>query len=389
MPMNSVPHRYDAIIVGARCAGAATAMLLARGGAKVLMVDREAYGADTLSTHALMRLGVSLLSAWEVLPSTLRGGAQPVRQTVITYGAEQIALPIKPSPGVEALYAPRRTSLDAALVDAAVAAGVETDFGVTLEALKQDWSGRVNGVVLRDGAGRRRVVLADLVIGADGRNSTVARLAEAPLLETRQERSACVYGYFEGLRNDGYEWSYGSGFSTGLIPTDDGRHCVFGLVAPSRFKQTFGASAYDGLAGLFDQIGPEAGERFRAAALDGRLRKYPGAPGHLRQAYGRGWALVGDAGYFKDPITAHGITDALRDAELLSRALLGRSPNGLAGYAETRDALSRPLLDLTHRIASLDWDLPTLKSLHLELNQVMKTEHAQVLPDQGARKIAA
>ncbi|MEL6281396.1 MAG: FAD-dependent monooxygenase, partial [Pseudomonadota bacterium] len=209
MRVISGPRRYDVVVVGARCAGAATAMLLARGGAKVLLIDRDAYGADTLSTHALMRTSVSLLSAWGVLPAVLEGGAQPVRRTLISYGSQRIEVPIKPSRGVDALYAPRRTTLDAALADAATAAGADVAFGVTLDHLKHDFSGQVNGVVLRDRNGKQLVVRADLVIGADGRNSTVARLAKAATLKTRPERTACVYGYFDGLSNNGYEWLYG------------------------------------------------------------------------------------------------------------------------------------------------------------------------------------
>ncbi|MEO0717583.1 MAG: FAD-dependent monooxygenase [Pseudomonadota bacterium] len=389
MRVISGPRRYDVVVVGARCAGAATAMLLARGGAKVLLIDRDAYGADTLSTHALMRTSVSLLSAWGVLPAVLEGGAQPVRRTLISYGSQRIEVPIKPSRGVDALYAPRRTTLDAALADAATAAGADVAFGVTLDHLKHDFSGQVNGVVLRDRNGKQLVVRADLVIGADGRNSTVARLAKAATLKTRPERTACVYGYFDGLSNNGYEWLYGVGVGAGMIPTDDGRHCVFGLMAPDRFKAAIGDDPLEGLARLFDRCSPEAGARLRAARLEGRLRKFGGAPGHLRQAHGRGWALVGDAGYFKDPITAHGITDALRDAELIARALLGTSPNGLAGYGATRDMLSLPLFDLTSKIASFDWSLEELKAHHLELNGIMKSEHAALFEGESRFATAA
>ena len=111
------PH-YDAVIVGARAAGAATAMLLARAGLRVLVVDRSRYGADTLSTHALMRGGVLQLHRWGLLDRVVDAGTPPIRHTTFHYATTSI-ITIKPSHGVDALYAPRRTLLDPVLVDAA------------------------------------------------------------------------------------------------------------------------------------------------------------------------------------------------------------------------------------------------------------------------------
>ena len=127
---------YDVVIVGARAAGAATAVLLARQGMRVLVVDRDRYGTDTLSTHALMRGGVLLLSRWGLLDQIVDAGTPAIRRTTFYYGAETVSVAIKPSPGVDALYAPRRTLLDRVLVDAAVAAGAEVRFGVTVTGLR-------------------------------------------------------------------------------------------------------------------------------------------------------------------------------------------------------------------------------------------------------------
>jgi 2-polyprenyl-6-methoxyphenol hydroxylase-like FAD-dependent oxidoreductase len=119
--MNPTDSRssHDVVIVGARAAGAAAALVLARAGIDVVVVDRSRYGADTLSTHALMRAGVVQLHRWGLLESVIAAGTPAVRKTTFVYADETIPLPIKPSHGVDALYAPRRTVLDPILVDAA------------------------------------------------------------------------------------------------------------------------------------------------------------------------------------------------------------------------------------------------------------------------------
>src|SRR5215212_9502993 len=128
-------HRYDALVVGARCAGAATAMLLARRGLEVLAVDRAAYGADTISTHALMRGAELQLHRWGLLPRLHEVATPAVRSTSFHYGEESITVPIRDANGADALYAPRRTVLDSMLVDAAAAAGVEIRHRHSLVAL--------------------------------------------------------------------------------------------------------------------------------------------------------------------------------------------------------------------------------------------------------------
>ena len=181
---------YDVVVVGARAAGAATAMLLARQGRRVLLLDRDRYGADTLSTHALMRGGVFLLSRWGLLDRIVDAGTPPVRQTRFDYGTDSVTVAIKPTLGVQALYAPRRTVLDPVLVHAAVAAGAEVRFGVGVAGLLRDDSGRVVGVHGRDRTGAAVAVRAGLTVGADGIRSTVARAAGAATLRvgTRRRR---------------------------------------------------------------------------------------------------------------------------------------------------------------------------------------------------------
>src|SRR5690349_8459397 len=182
--MNERPDTYDVIVVGARVAGAATAMLLARAGRRVLLLDRARYGTDTLSTHALMRGSVLLLSRWGLLDRITDAGTPPIRETRFDYGTDDVRVTIKPTPGVPALYAPRRTLLDAVLVDAAAEAGAQVRFGVRITGLIRDGRGRVVGVHGHDRTGGEVGARAGLVVGADGHRSTVAREAGARTLRT-------------------------------------------------------------------------------------------------------------------------------------------------------------------------------------------------------------
>jgi 2-polyprenyl-6-methoxyphenol hydroxylase-like FAD-dependent oxidoreductase len=370
---------YDVVIVGARCAGAATAMLLARSGARVLLVDRGAPGGDTLSTHALMRGGVLALSRWGVLPDLVRAGTPPVRTASFHYGTETTDVPVRPRDGVDALYAPRRRLLDAHLVAHARAAGVTVRHGTSLVGIVRDATGRVIGATLRGHAGQTvqitRVACA-LLVGADGIASTVAQLVGAPTRREGSWASATIYAYFRGLPHDGYRWRYVPGASSGEIPTNDGETCVFVSVPSRRFRDSLRMDVPGAYARVLEEIAPDLATSMRAAERTSRLHGFAGRVGHLRGAWGPGWALVGDAGYFRDPITAHGMTDALRDAELLARAVLRGSDDALADYESMRDAVSIPLLEATDRIASFLWDLPMLQKLHADTSEAMKREVA-------------
>jgi menaquinone-9 beta-reductase len=378
---------YDALVVGARCAGAATAMLMARQGMRVLLIDRGGYGTDTVSTHALMRGGVLQLHRWGILPRLQEAGTPPVRQTTFHYGDETIAVAIKPSAGVDALYAPRRTLLDSTLVDAAREAGATVRHSHTLVGLTRRPDGRACGATVLDADGNTMSIEADLVIGADGVYSSVARLAGAKISAQARHATAVIFGYFPGIELVNYHWWYRPGIGAGAIPTNRDRHCVFVALSPERLRDD--PLRHD-RAALFSDVlrkaDPDLAAMVAAAEPDTPLCAFPGRRGFLRQAYGPGWALVGDAGYFKDPLTAHGITDALRDAELLANAAFAGT---LAEYAATRDRLSLPLFEVTDAIAALDWDLERVKALHQTLNQAMRAEveHLLALRDRHRTRI--
>ena len=393
---------YDAVVVGARVAGASTAMLLARAGARVLLLERSPYGSDTLSTHGLMRAGVLQLSRWGLLDQVAAAGTPPVTRTLFHYpGASPVRISIRASQGVPALYAPRRHVLDRILVDAAAAAGVEVRHGVTVTELLTDAGGRVTGVRGVDAANATFTAYARTTIGADGIRSTVAASVGAPVERASAAGGAVLYGYFDGLPTEGYEWAYGTATAAGLIPTNDGQTCVFVGTTPELLRLArrngVGASADVAFTELFDRAAPRLRERLEAATRVGRLRGWSGQRGHVRRSHGAGWALVGDAGYFRDPITTHGMTDALRDAELLADALLatwaGVQPEAiaLAGYQAKRDRLSSQLFEVSDRIAGYGWDSTEIQQLLREVSSAMSDEVGllQSLPPRLPRPVAA
>ena len=381
--------RYDVVVVGSRVAGASTALLLARGGARVALVERAAYGTDTVSTHALMRAGVHQLHRWGLLDEIVATGVPAVRRTTFHYSdGEPVEVAIRSSAGVAALYAPRRHVLDRILVDAAGAAGVDVRHEAVVTALLRDNTGRVAGVRAADRAGRAFDVPAMITVGADGIRSTVADGAGSAVVRRGRSCSAMLYRYYADLPATGYEWAYGHRAAAGFIPTNEGRTGVFVGTTPCRLRALRRDGTERAFATLLAAAAPRLAERIASAAPDSRVRGWAGATGFMRRAWGPGWALVGDAGYFKDPITTHGMTDALRDAELLADAILealaGVIPEAvaLARYQAIRDQLSSELFDVTERVASYAWGLDEVRSLLRQVSSAMNAEvrHAQSLP---------
>jgi len=369
-----VRDEYDAVVVGARCAGAATALLLARRGLHVLAIDRGQRGSDTLSTHALMRAGVLQLRRWGLLEAVIATGVPPVRHAVFHYADAVAEVAVKSRDGVEALYAPRRTVLDSLLVDAAVAAGADAVHGVALGGLTLDRAGRVTGILVNNDKGVRRSIAAGIVIGADGLRSAVAQLVGAAPYHVARHTSGVVYGYWSGLDLQGYHFYYRPGVSAGAIPTNDGQTCVFASMPGARFQTEIRFDIAAGYRRVIAETEPPLAARLSEATLASRLKGFAGERGFFRQSWGPGWALVGDAAYFKDPITAHGMTDALRDAELLARAVAEGSEQALADYQATRDDLGRRFHDTTDGIASFEWNLDEVQRMHRALSEEMARE---------------
>jgi flavin-dependent dehydrogenase len=377
--MSTRTDPYDAVVVGARPAGAATAMLLARAGLRVLLVDRSRQGADALSTHALMRGGVLQLARWGLLDE-VASCTPAVRRGTFHYGDRRVDVPIRPDAYVPALYSPRRTVLDPIVVDAARAAGADVRFGMTVTDVRRDGAGRVVGIAGRDGAGEPFEAPGGVVIGADGMMSTIARLVGAPARQTADHTSAMIYGYWDDLPVAGSDLYYRPGVTAGCFPTNGGQTCVFVGTTPRRFRSELRSGTAAAYRRLLAAAAPELGSA--RGLTPSRLRVFAGRKGYVRQPHGPGWALVGDAGYFKDPMTSHGITDAFRDAELVARAVVAAASGemaldaALAEYEATRDALSADLFAVADALASFRWDIAEVQSLMLRLSVATQAEVA-------------
>lgn len=367
-------RRYDVVIVGARPAGAGTALQLARRGLRVLLIDRGVYGSDTLSTHALMRGGVVQLARWGVLPRIIAARTPAITSASFIYGGDEVTVPVKPRQGIPGLYAPRRYLLDSLLVEAATTEGVMVAYNTSVRDLIRDDRGRVRGAVVRSASGDTIEIPASFVIGADGMRSSVAQLVKATATRAGTSSAATVYGYWSGLESDGYRWYYGDGVAAGAIPTNDRLTCVFASVPSQRFAATFSSDVNRGYQEVLAKVAADLVPPRHAGRLVTRLHGFAGVTGYLRQASGPGWALVGDAGYFKDPVTAHGITDALIEADYLAAAIADGTDAALARYAVDRDRRVLAIFRVTDSIASFRWTLDELRVLHRELSTAMAEE---------------
>ena len=352
-------HDYDVIVVGARVAGASTAMLLARSGHRVLVVDRAPMPSDTLSTHAILRTGVLQLSRWGVLNEVIAAGTPPIRDITLGFGEERIPFQVKPDFGIDTLYAPRRHLLDAILVKAAEGAGAEFRERTRMRDLLRSATGRVSGVEISRGT-TTEAVGARFVVGADGHKSRVAELVGAPERGGHAPTNAVHYAYYTGVDATGFWFQFTPGVNAGLVPTNDGQCLVF-TGRPVTLLGRFRADPDGEFARLLEQAGADLAGLVAQGSRVSEFRGTPGLAGFSRRAHGPGWALVGDAGYTKDPISAHGISDALRDAELCARAIdraleePDEESDALAWYEQTRDALSRRMIEESRELARYRW----------------------------------
>jgi flavin-dependent dehydrogenase len=354
--------RYDAIVVGARCAGAPTAMLLARKGYKVLVVDKATFPSDTISTHLIHPPGVGALARWGLLEAVVATGCPPVDTYVVDFGP--IVLSGSPASDESRVsYAPRRTVLDKILVDAASAAGAEVREGFRVEEILFDGD-RVTGIRGASVTNASVTERARIVIGADGLRSTVARAVRPEQYNDKPQLLAAYYTYWSGLPMNGRFETYvrpKRGFAA--WPTNDG----LTLVVAGWPMAEFEANRKDVEGNYLGTLGtvPAFAERIRRARREEDFAGMP-VPNFFRKPFGPGWALVGDAGYNKDFITAFGITDAFRCAELLVAGLDSVLSRGasfddeMGRYRAMRDEHALPRYEFTTQLAKLEPPPPEL-----------------------------
>lgn len=360
---------YDAIVVGARCAGSPTAMLLARRGYRVLLVDKATFPSDTMSTHFIHPPGVAALQRWGLLDRLAATGCPPVGTYSFDFGPLTIAGSPRPVDGNATAYGPRRTVLDALLVEAAAAAGAEVRQGFTVEAVLFDDDGRVAGIRGHARGGATVTERARVVIGADGKHSLVAKAVQAERYHEVPPLLAGYYAYWSDLPVDAFSLydraEHRRGW--GAIPTHDGLTCVVVGWPQDQFKANR-KDVEGNYLRAFDHA-PEFADQIRGATRETRFVGTADLPNFFRRPYGPGWALVGDAGYHKDPITAFGISDAFRDAEALAGGLddvwSGRRAYdaAMADLQRARDEASLPIYGLTCEFAKSEPPPPEMQAL--------------------------
>lgn len=351
----------DVVIVGSRCAGSAAAIALARRGRKVIALDGASFPSDTLSTHLffphhwaeLEYLGArQRVLALDPPLHTRAGVAAPGVELISDFGSYD---------GLDAGSCVRRPGLDLALVETAREAGAEVRERVRVTDLITAPSGRVTGVRTKSRDGSTGSITAALVIGADGRRSTVARLVGATEHHRWENQRMMAYAYYEDThdaeRELAMQWRAGDDLVT-VFPCDGGQFVAL-LMPPVRRADEFRADADAAFAATIGRVPPFA-ERLSGCTRVGKIRTSVSHPSYFRHSHGPGWALAGDAGHFKDPVTAQGIRDALRFGRLLGESVAPHLDDehaldgALAAWEDDRDRQCLPMYQWANQLGRDD-----------------------------------
>ena len=350
---------YDAIIVGARCAGSPTAMLLARRGFKVLLLDRGTFPSDMpFSNHYVHQTGSARMKRWGLLDKLAATGCPPILTNYWNYGAFTLTgSPVPAEGGVKEAFAPRRKVLDPILVEAAVAAGAELREGFTAQEVLFE-NDRVVGIRGRQKNGANVTEKARILVGADGMFSLVAKSVKAEEYSSKPALEGSWYAYWSGVKVKGWHlwlrphrviFAYNTNDNLTLIGV------AFAACDLPKVRTKVESHYHQ----VIQEFAPDLAEDMTKGKRESRF--VGGAiSGHVRKPYGPGWALVGDAGYQKDPCTASGITDAMGSAEWLAEAIdagfSGRQPleQALAAYEQKRNQAELPYYELTSQLATLE-----------------------------------
>ena len=340
-------------------------MRLACKGYRVLVVDRAMFPSDTVSTHVLQPLAVAALARWGLIDRLTATGCPPIHTYTFDFGP----FTISGAPGTKdtpVAYCPRRTVLDKLLVDAAAEAGAEIREGFAVEEILIE-DGRVVGIKGRSKGAATVTERAQVIVGADGRYSLMAEAVRPEQYNEKPPLLAAYYTYWSGLPMDGRFETYirpHRGFAA--APTHNGLTLTVGGWPYSEFE-TNKKDVEGNFLKSFD-LAPEFADRVRGAK---REAPFAGAAvsNFFRKPYGPGWALVGDAGYNRDPITAQGITDAFRDAErcaiALDQAFTGARSfdEAMSEYQRDRDEHVLPMYEFTCQLATLQPPPPEMQQL--------------------------
>jgi flavin-dependent dehydrogenase len=312
---------YDVIVVGARVAGASTALLFAQAGYRVLLADRAHFPSDTLSTHYIHQPGIARMARWGVLDAVRATGCPALERTIYQVSDVRLDGCSVPHEGQRAAYAPRRHLLDKILIDAAVAAGAEFREGCSAAGPVFDGD-RVIGVSFKSGDRGSFVERARLSVGADGMRSVFAKGVGAEFIVHDPLQTCIYYTYWQGFDSN-FELYERPGRWIGSVPTNEGATLIASYHPQSQFDRVRG----DALEHYLENIrttAPDLYERASAGERVERLRGTGDQQNFFRQPSGPGWALVGDAAHHKDSITARGISDAFLQSDLLFDTVGGK-----------------------------------------------------------------
>ena len=361
---------FDAIVVGARCAGSPTAMQLAQKGYRTLLVDKARFPSDTMSTHWILQPGIDRLHRWGLLDQLRATKCPPLTTVSMDFGPVVLAGSPPPMPsGIREGYCCRRKYLDQILVEAALRAGVEFREAFTVTGLVWE-DDRVVGIKGRVQDGKEVEERARIVVGADGMRSKVASWVNAPEYD-RQEgiTTPCYYNYYADFPCDPNisEIIVRVGWGGGLLPTNDGLTCIIFGWRPELFPD-YRSDPAATMKKVIEQD-PRWRERLAQSRPVERTMGIIETPGFYRRPYGPGWALVGDAGYWRHPITAQGVSDCFRDSELLTQAIddgfCGRRPlqGALAAYEAARNQSTKATYDSTNERTPMEAPSPRFVEL--------------------------
>ena len=355
---------HDVVVVGGGPAGCSVALLLARRGYGVLVLERNGLAPDSSSTHHLAPAAVVLLERWGLLDQLVATGCPGADRTTVWVGAQHLDMP---NPAESPLtYAPRRLVLVSLTSAAAVDAGAQVRLGFTAKDLVWE-SGGVSGVVGTGADGHSVYERSRLVVGADGRNSLVARVVGAETYDERPATSCCYHACWRGAAGAGPEVFLGDRRAVAVYPTDGGLAWVVAARPVTDWAAYKGAPERTYLDHV--RVFPLLGRRFEEATRASRFGGTADLGSGLRVPWGAGWALVGDAGHPHDTSVGLGTPDVCTEAHMLASAidegLSGRRSlsEALASYHRARDAHVRDAHEVVCALGSYRWTVDEVPGL--------------------------